>query len=125
MEKKQYKALLVLWAIPGLVFSAAIPVPFAQHSPVLLAIPSANVLVHGQYRLSGRFQYFTSSAIGSPDPTALDTTSSATPKEVQSLNYSSEILFGIENRAEIGVQYGQAFSYRIPIRKRTYKAKVT
>ena len=113
MEKKPYKALLILWAFSGLGFSATVPVPFSQHSPVLLSIPSANVLLHGQYRLAGRFQYFTSSEIGSPDPDLVDSTEPTVKQEVQSLNYSSELLFGIENRAEFGVQYGQAFSLSI------------
>lgn len=95
-------------AVPAFALSATIPFPRRVNPPVLLAIPSANVLSHGQYMLSGRFQYFTSSVIG-------DTAGGeeAASTEVTNVTYNSELLFGIENRAELGVQYGQEISLSI------------
>jgi hypothetical protein len=111
MVKRRIDAALILWALPALASAASIPVPRQEHTPVLLAIPTANLLLHGQYRLAGRFQYFNTSEIG------VDTTfgdSIAGPaSEVQNLNYSSELLVGIENRAEVGVQYGRELSFSI------------
>ena len=88
--------------------TATIPFPQRINPPVLLAMPSANVLGHYQYMLSGRFQYFTTSAIG-------DTTggAEASTTETKSLTYASELLFGIENRAEVGMQYGQELAFSI------------
>lgn len=71
-------------------------------------MPSANVLGHYQYMLSGRFQYFTTSVLG--DTTGGD---SASATEAKSMTYNSELLFGIENRAELGVQYGQEISFSL------------
>ncbi len=110
MEKKRLKALLLLLALPGMGLSASLSVATPEQSPILLSIPSANLLHHGQYRLSGRFQYFTSSDIGAIDTAFLDSTDIPPPKEVENLNYSGELLVGIENRAELGVQYGKIFS---------------
>lgn len=101
-------AALLMAALPAFADSATIPFPRRVNPPVLIAIPSANVLGHGQYMLSGRFQYFTSSVIG-------DTAGGeeATSTEVTNVTYNSELLFGIENRAEVGVQYGQEISLSI------------
>jgi hypothetical protein len=112
MGKRRIDAALILWALPALASAASIPIPRVEHSPVLLAIPTANVLMHGQYRLAGRFQYFNTSEIGSVDTTFGDSVASPSA-EVQNLNYSSELLVGIENRAEIGVQYGRELSFSI------------
>ncbi|MDB5047653.1 MAG: hypothetical protein JWO30_724 [Fibrobacteres bacterium] len=131
MERKRNDAALILWALPALAAAAlavsahaasataaaaaasketpTIPVPRQEHSPVLLSIPTANMLMHGQYRLSGRFQYFNSTEIGNQDTTF----EPATTSDVQNLNYTSEILVGIENRAEVGVQYGRELSFSI------------
>ncbi len=76
----------------------------------LLAIPTGNLLLHGQYRLSGRFQYFTNTELGATDTVFEDPADTNSAKEIQTSTYSSELLFGIENRAEIGFQYGQNFS---------------
>ncbi len=118
MGRKRHKVALILLALPALApamtafdSQAAVPVPRVEHPPLLLAIPTGNLLLHGQYRLSGRFQYFNSSAIGSAD-TNFDTASAAA-RQAQNLNYSSEVLFGIENRAEVGVQYGRELSFSI------------
>lgn len=113
MEIKRLKAVLFLLALPGLAAAISIPFPRQEHEPVLLAIPTANLLLHGQYRLSGRFQYFNSNAVGATDTAFADSASPAVPQNVQNLNYTSELLFGVENRAEVGFQYGQAFSLSI------------
>ena len=116
MEIKLLSPVLILSALTSFGFAVSepkVPLPFVEHPSVLLSIPSANVIRHGQYRLSGRFQYFTSAEVGSNDTTFVDPNAAGTPKDVQSLNYSSELLFGIENRAEIGIQYGQLFSASI------------
>ncbi|GEM_PF-2559375 len=113
MEIKKLKALPFLLALPGLAAAVSIPFPRQEHEPVLLAIPTANVLLHGQYRLSGRFQYFNSSEIGSTDTAFSDPGAGNPAKPVQNLNYTSELLFGVENRAEVGFQYGQDFSLSI------------
>jgi hypothetical protein len=113
MEKNLRKSVLVFLALPALVFPATIPIPRQEHDPVLIAIPTGDVLLHGRYRLSGRFQYFTIAEPGSSSTPFLDTTTAEKPKEIQSLNYSSELLFGIQNRAEIGVQYGQLLSLSV------------
>jgi hypothetical protein len=94
-------------------FPATVPVPVLQHPSVLLAIPDANLLPHGQYRLQGRFQYFTSSQPGAVDSSLGETPDSGSSEETQNLNYNSELAFGIENRAEIGIQYGRALSFSI------------
>jgi hypothetical protein len=94
-------------------FPATIPVPVLQHPSVLLAIPDANLLPHGQYRLQGRFQYFTSSEPGAADTSMGETPDSNASQESQNLNYNSELAFGIENRAEVGIQYGRALSFSI------------
>src|SRR5690606_25979301 len=110
MGKKELKAALALLTLPVWAQSASLPVPYRHNPNVLLSIPSANVLPHAQYRLSGRFQYFTSSEIG------VDTTFDvpADPAaQVRNLNYGSELVFGIENRAEIGVHYGDELSVSI------------
>ena len=86
--------------------SMSLPVPRPEHPPVLLSIPTANVLLHGQYRLSGRFQYFNTAEIGASD-------SGASAPAVENMNYASELLVGVENRAEIGVQYGRELSFSI------------
>jgi hypothetical protein len=115
METNRLKSVLLLMALRGLAISAPLTFPRQEHTPVLLAIPSADVLLHGQYRLSGRFQYFTSSEIGGGNPdTSLGAPAVAgKPTDVQNLAYSSELLFGIENRAEVGFQYGQVFSLSV------------
>ncbi|MDB5106965.1 MAG: hypothetical protein JWP91_4654 [Fibrobacteres bacterium] len=102
----------MLWALPALASAASIPVPRQEHSPVLLSIPTGNLLLHGQYRLAGRFQYFNSTEIGAVD-TSMGETGPAASDQIQNLNYSSELLVGIENRAEIGVQYGRELSLSI------------
>ena len=53
--------------------------PFPEHPSVLLAIPDANLLQHGQYRLQGRFQYFTSTQPGAADTAFGDTANSMPP----------------------------------------------
>lgn len=98
-------------AIPA--FPASIPVPVQQHPSVLLAIPDANLLAHGKYRLQGRFQYFTSSEPGAADTSLGESPDSVAPLEAQNLNYNGELAFGIENRAELGIQYGRALSFSI------------
>ena len=107
MEKLKLKVATVILALSGLGFTASPPLYVRPDDmPVFLNIPSADLISHGQYRLAGRFQYFTMSEPGSSDTLFKDSSS----KETQSLNYSSELLFGIENRAEVGFQYGQVFS---------------
>lgn len=113
MGKRKGIELLLLTALPAFASSVSVPVPRLQHNPVLIAIPDANLLMHGQYRLNGRFQYFTSSELGEVDTSMGDTAGSAPPVEAQNLNYNSELLFGIENRAEIGIQYGRALSFSV------------
>lgn len=98
------KAVLLSAALPALAEAATIPFPRRLNPPVLLSMPTANVLGHWQYQLSGRFQYFTTSMIG--DTASGDT--SAT--EAKNMTYNSELLLGIENRAELGFQYGSEFS---------------
>lgn len=110
MEKQKLKAVALLLTLPGLGLCANPNLSRPEHAPVFLSIPSADILLHGQYKLAGRFQYFTSSELGSADTAFLDSATKANPKEIKSLNYSSELLFGIENRAELGFQYGQVFS---------------
>jgi hypothetical protein len=108
MNKRILEAALILSALTGPAPSFAAPTPYPFHPNILLAIPSANMMRHAQYELSGRFQYFTSSEFGAAgDSGALDTS------EVQNLNYSSEFLVGIENRAELGVQYGKEISFSV------------
>ncbi len=103
----------LLMALPAFASDTSVPVPRLQHAPVLLAIPDANILMHGQYRLNGRFQYFTSSEPGAADTAFGDTANPSASTKAQNLNYTSEILFGIENRAEVGIQYGRAVSFSI------------
>lgn len=101
-------------ALPAFASDVVVPIPRLQHNPVLTSIPDANLLMHGQYRLNGRFQYFTSSEPGAVDTAFGDTADpEAAPTEAQNLNYSSELLFGIENRAEVGIQYGRALSFSL------------
>ena len=100
----------LLAALTAAASAATIPVPQAARAPVLLAIPDADLLLHGQYRLQGRFQYFSSSEPGAVDTAFQDT---ASAQEAQNLNYNSELAFGIENRAEVGIQYGRALSFSI------------
>ncbi|HKP96774.1 MAG TPA: HEAT repeat domain-containing protein [Fibrobacteria bacterium] len=114
MERKRHDAALMVWALAACATptpspAAAVPVPHREHPHILLAIPTANVLQHGQYRLSGRFQYFNSAEIGADDSLS----SAEAAGKVENLNYSSEILVGFENRAEIGVQYGREPSFSI------------
>ena len=85
MGRKKLEATLILWALPALAEAATIPIPRQEHSPVLLAIPTANLLMHGQYRLAGRFQYFNTSEIGSLD-TAFGDTIPGDPSKIQNLN---------------------------------------
>ena len=48
------------WAVlPACLHSATIPFPRRANPPILLSMPTANVLSHYQYLLGGRFQYFT------------------------------------------------------------------
>ncbi len=68
------------------------------------AIPASEILSHGQVQLAARMQYFNTEIIDRDDSGQADTTSQ------WHLPYSSELLFGIENRAEIGFQYGDRFS---------------
>lgn len=100
----------MLAALPAAALAATVPFPQQQHPSLLLAIPDANLLQHGEYRLQGRFQYFTSNQPGAVD-TAFGDTAEAT--QTQNLNYNSELAFGIENRAEVGIQYGQALSFSV------------
>lgn len=101
-------AAAFLLSVPATPESATIPFPRRLNPPVLLAIPSANVLGHGQYMLSGRFQYFNSSLPG-------DTAVNPDAKAVESsmITYNSELLLGIENRAEFGVQYGKELAFSL------------
>jgi hypothetical protein len=98
-------------ALANAASAATIPIPRPEHTPVLLAIPTGNLLLHGQYRLAGRFQYFNTAEIGVDttfgDSVPLD------PSKIQNLNYSSELLVGVENRAEFGVQYGRELSFSV------------
>lgn len=112
MGRKRIEAALILWALPALADAASIPIPRQEHPPVLLAIPTANMMMHGQYRLAGRFQYFNTSEIGSVDTTFGDSIP-GDPSKIQNLNYSSELLVGFENRAEFGVQYGRELSFSL------------
>jgi hypothetical protein len=100
-------------AVPAIASATAVPIPVPQHPSVLLAIPDANLLPHGQYRLQGRFQYFTSSQPGTADTAFGDTANPDAAQQAQNMNYNSELAFGIENRAEVGVQYGSALSLSI------------
>lgn len=114
MGRRKLRLEIALWtALASPAFPATIPVPVQQHPSVLLAIPDANLLPHGQYRLQGRFQYFTSSEPGAADTSLGETPDSAASLETQNLNYNSELAFGIENRAELGIQYGRALSFSI------------
>jgi hypothetical protein len=89
--------------------AATIPFPRRLNPPVLLSMPTANVLGHGQYMLSGRFQYFTSSVIGDTAGGSADEDAA----QARNYTYVSELLLGVENRAEIGVQYGRELSFSI------------
>lgn len=84
---------------------AQLPSPHRHNPHVLLSLPSANVLGHYQYMLAGRFQYFNTSI-----PSADD---SATLEQVTNMTYDSELLLGIENRAEVGITYGHALGLSI------------
>lgn len=100
------RAALVLAVLPALPHSATIPFPRRANPPILLSMPTANVLSHYQYMLSGRFQYFTTSVIG--DTAAGADAGAAT--EAKNMTYNGELLIGVENRAELGVQYGSELS---------------
>ena len=113
MGRKAIDVALLLMALPALAMYASIPIPRQEHPPILLSIPSANLLLHGQYRLAGRFQYFTGSELGSVDTSFGESADGASAAQMQNLNYSSELLFGVENRAELGIQYGRALSVSI------------
>ena len=89
-------------AVPAIASATAIPIPVPEHPSVLLAIPDANLLQHGQYRLQGRFQYFTSTQPGAADTAFGDTANPDAAKQAQNMYYNSELAFGIENRAEVG-----------------------
>jgi hypothetical protein len=99
------RAALVLAVLPAWLHSATIPFPRRANPPILLSMPTANVLSHYQYMLSGRFQYFTTSVLG-------DTASAAAGEaaETKNMTYNGELLLGVENRAELGVQYGSELS---------------
>ncbi len=117
MERKRNSSViwLLAWAGmagAGMAYAQSVPIPYVDHAPVLLAIPSANVIPHAQYHLNGRFQYFTTATPGAADTAATDSIL-GTAKSAENLNYTSELLIGIENRAEIGVQYGRDFSLSI------------
>src|SRR4051812_2137237 len=111
-KRKTWIKLLLLMAVPVIAPAATVPIPVQQHPSVLLAIPDGNLLQHGQYRLQGRFQYFTSSQPGSVD-TAFEDSAAGAPTQTQNMYYTSELAFGIENRAEVGIQYGSALSLSI------------
>lgn len=116
--KHDFAFLTALSAIAAAAAAAAahaatIPVPEVPHTPVLLAIPDADLLRHGQYRLQGRFQYFTSSELAAVDTSMGETADSSSAREARNLNYNSELAFGIENRAEVGIQYGRALSFSV------------
>jgi hypothetical protein len=96
------RAALVLAALPVFLHSATIPFPRRANPPILLSMPTANVLSHYQYMLSGRFQYFTTSVLGD--------TSVGSATETKNMTYNGELLLGVENRAELGVQYGSELS---------------
>jgi hypothetical protein len=113
MGRRRGIELALLMALPACASDTSIPFPMLQHVPVLMAIPDANLLQHGQYRLQGRFQYFTGSEPGSVDTAFGDTADPASATQVQNLNYNSELQFGIENRAEVGIQYGRALSFSV------------
>jgi HEAT repeats len=70
----------------------------------LLAVPSGDVVGHAQYRFNGSLQYFSSSEFGVDEAGAGDTT------DMRQFNYGTELLIGLENRAEIGFFYGQDFA---------------
>ncbi len=67
-------------------------------------IPAGDIVRHGQYQLSSKLQYFSSSNI---DTLALDTTTAS------QFPYTSELLFGVQSRGEIGFQYGDKFSFSL------------
>jgi hypothetical protein len=112
MGRKLRHEFALLTALAAAASAATVPVPQLPHPAVLLAIPDGNLLPHGQYRLQGRFQYFTSSQPGAPD-TAFGDSAAGPAKQTRNMNYGSELAFGIENRAEVGIQYGQALSLSV------------
>lgn len=67
----------------------------------LLSVPSGEVVAHGQYRFVGSLQYFSASEFHLNDSGNTDTA------VTRQFNYGTEVLFGLENRAEIGLHYGQ------------------
>lgn len=69
----------------------------------LLAVPAGDVVGHAQYRFNGSLQYFSSSQFGEESESG-DTT------DMRQFNYGTELLFGLENRAEVGFFYGQDFA---------------
>ncbi len=80
----------------------AIPTPISRlRSGGLLSVPSGEVVAHGQYRFVGSLQYFSASEFHLNDSGNTDTA------VTRQFNYGTEVLFGLENRAEIGLFYGQ------------------
>ena len=63
--------------------AATIPFPQRINPPILLAMPSANVLGHYQYMLTGRFQYFTTSTPGDTSGADSGTVTEATKPDLQ------------------------------------------
>jgi hypothetical protein len=70
----------------------------------LLVVPSGDVLAHTQYRFNGSLQYFSSTQI------TVGESGESEPNDVRQFNYGTELLLGLENRAEIGFFYGQDFA---------------
>jgi len=67
----------------------------------LLAVPNGDVVAHGQYRILGSLQFFSASRF------SVDESGDADTAESRQFNYGTEVLFGLENRAEFGLYYGQ------------------
>ncbi len=84
---------------------APVTVAPVQSMTGTFAIPASEILSHGLVQLAARMQYFNTEMITvGADSSEKDTVAQ------WHLPYSSELLFGIENRAEVGFQYGNAFS---------------
>ncbi len=77
--------------------------------PLLWNIPTAEVLSHGRYRLGTRMHFF-----GIADQAAASATGATAPMATTELEYRfpfvSEVVLGLEDRAQVGFEFGDDFS---------------
>ena len=73
----------------------------------LMYVPSGDIVRHGQYQLSSKLQFFSSSTFTPKDSSKFDTATT------YNFPYTSELLLGIQGRGELGLQFGDEFSFSL------------